>query len=115
MVIICTFSGAMAENEKKMHAGDDFPKSIRNVMDAQKYAYSRNFPKVKKLPGIVRLFQESPFKMFLANYDQSRLGAEYVNKTKESFMCVDSSGKLFNDRQKRGNQKSSILLLSSHQ
>ena len=105
MVIICTFSGAMAENEKKMHAGDDFPKSIRNVMDAQKYAYSRNFPKVKKLPGIVRLFQESPFKMFLANYDQSRLGAEYVNKTEDSFMCVDSSGKLFNDRQKKSQSK----------
>ena len=99
------FRGAMAEQEKKLHAGDDFSKSIRNVMDAQSNAYSRNFPKVKKLPGIVRLYQEHPFKMLLGNYDGCRLGAEYMNKTENSFVCVDSSGKLFSDRQKKNQSK----------
>ena len=64
------FSGAMAEEEKKKHAGDDFEKSIRNVMDAQKSDFSKNFPKSKKLPGIVRSLQEKPFKIMLGNYDQ---------------------------------------------
>ena len=101
------FRGAMAEQEKKLHAGDDFSKSIRNVMDAQSNAYSKNFPKVKKLPGIVRLYQEHPFKMLLGNYDGCRLGAEYMNKTENSFVCVDSSGKFFSDRQKKNQSKNS--------
>ena len=95
----------MAEYEKKMHAGDDFSKSIRNVMDAQQNSFSKNFPKVKKLPGIVGSFQEVPFKMTLGNYDQCRLGAEYFNKTENSFVCLDSSGKFWADRQKKNEPK----------
>ena len=95
----------MAEYEKKLHAGDDFSKSIRNVMDAQQNSFSKNFPKVKKLPGIVRSFQEVPFKMTLGNYDQCRLGAEYFNKTENSFVCLDSSGKFWADRQKKNEPK----------
>ena len=58
ILLIFFFSGAMAEEEKKKHAGDDFEKSIRNVMDAQKSDFSKNFPKSKKLPGIVRSLQD---------------------------------------------------------
>ena len=95
----------MAEQEKKMHGGDDFLKSIRNVMDSQKNSFSKNFPKVRKLPGIVRSLQEEPFKMMLGCYDQFRLATEYLNKTEESFICVDSSGKLWGERQKKGEPK----------
>ena len=91
----------MAEHEKKMHGGDDFNKSIRNVMDSQQNSYSKNFPKVKKLPGIVRSFQENPFKITLGNYDQLRVGSEYLNKTENSFLCIDSSGKFWAERQKK--------------
>ena len=94
----------MAEQEKKKHAGDDFLKSIRNVMDAQTNSYSKNFPKVRKLPGIVRSFQEDPFKLMLGCYDQSRLGAEYMNKTEDSFICIDSSG-IWPERQKKNQPK----------
>ena len=94
----------MAEQEKKKHAGDDFLKSIRNVMDAQTNSYSKNFPKVRKLPGIVRSFQEDPFKLMLGCYDQSRLGAEYMNKTEDSFICIDSSG-IWPERQKKNQSK----------
>ena len=95
----------MSEYEKKMHAGEDFSKSIRNVMDAQQNSFSKNFPKVRKLPGIVRSFQETPFKMMLGNYDQLRLGAEYLNKTNNSFLCLDSSGKFWAERQKKNEPK----------
>ena len=95
----------MAEHEKKMHGGDDFNKSIRNVMDSQQNSYSKNFPKVKKLPGIVRSFQEKPFKITLGNYDQLRIGSEYLNKTENSFLCIDSSGKFWAERQKKNEPK----------
>jgi hypothetical protein len=95
----------MAEYEKKMHAGNDFGQSIRNVMDAQQDSFSKNFPKVKKLPGIVRSFQEKPFKMMLCNYDMARLGAEYLNKTENSFICLDSSGKFWAERQRKNEPK----------
>ena len=95
----------MAEYEKKMHAGNDFGQSIRNVMDAQQDSFSKNFPKVKKLPGIVRSFQEKPFKMMLCNYDMARLGAEYLNKTENNFICLDSSGKFWAERQRKNEPK----------
>ena len=95
----------MAEQEKKMHGGDDFLKSIRNVMDSQQQSFSKLFPKTRKLPGIVRSFQENPFKLMLGCYDQFRVAAEYLNKTEESFICVDSSGKLWGERQKKGEPK----------
>ena len=95
----------MAEHEKKMHGGDDFNKSIRNTMDAQQTSYSKNFPKVKKLPGIVRSFQEKPFKITLGNYDQLRIGSEYFNKTEHSVLCIDSSGKFWAERQKKSEPK----------
>ena len=111
--ILFCFSGAMAEEEKKKHAGDDFEKSIKNVMDAQKSDFSKNFPKSKKLPGIVRSLQEKPFKMMLGNYDQLRLGAEYLNKTENSFICLDSSGKFWADREKKNAPKklNSVLVI----
>ena len=103
----------MAEEEKKKHAGDDFEKSIKNVMDAQKSDFSKNFPKSKKLPGIVRSLQEKPFKIMLGNYDQLRLGAEYLNKTENSFICLDSSGKFWADREKKNAPKklNSVLVI----
>ena len=103
----------MAEHEKKLHAGDDFTKSIHNVIQAQTNAYSKNFPKSRKLPGYVRIFQDEPFKLLLANYDNSRLGAEYLNKTENSFICVDSSGKLWGERQKKNEPKklNSVLVI----
>ena len=95
----------MAEYEKKMRAGNTFGQSVRNVMDSQQSSFSKNFPKVKKLPGIVRIFQEEPFKMMLGNYDMVRLGAEYLNKTENSFICLDSSGKFWAERQPKNEPK----------
>ena len=43
--------------------------------------------------------------MLLCNYDQARLGAEYLNKTENSFMCLDSSGKFWAERQKKNEPK----------
>ena len=94
----------MAEHEKKLRAGDTFVDSVRNVMTAQANSYSSYFG-VKKLPGYVRNFQEKPFKLLLACYDQLRLGAEYLNRTENSFLCIDSSGKLWGERQKKDQPK----------
>jgi hypothetical protein len=103
-IFLFLFRQAMAEHEKKTHGGDNFNNSIRNVMDAQQTSFSKNFP-VKKLPGIVRSFQEKPFKMTLGNYDQLRIGSEYFNKTENSVLCIDSSGKFWAERQKKGEPK----------
>ena len=96
----------MAEHEKRLRAGDTFIESVRNVMASQQNSFSRNFRGknneiIKKLPGIIRLFQETPFKLLLGCYDQLRFGAEYLNKTVNSFLCLDSSGKLWGEPQRK--------------
>ena len=97
----------MAEYERKLHAGDTFIDSIRNVIDSQKSSLSRNFSNKVALefPGHVRIFQEKPFKLMMGNYDQLRIGAEYFNKIEFNFVCLDSSGKLWGERQKKNEPK----------
>ena len=93
----------MAEYERKLHAGDTFIDSIRNVIDSQKSSLSRNFTNrvALEFPGHVRSFQEKPFKLMMGNYDQLRIGAEYFNKIEFNFVCLDSSRKLWGERQKK--------------
>jgi len=94
----------MMEYEKKLRAGDDFVQSIRNVIDSQVDCFSPWFT-TKRLPGIVRSFQEKPFKLLMGNFDQLRIGAEYLNKVDLNFICIDSSGKLWGERQKKNEPK----------
>ena len=103
----------MAEEERRRRGGNTFNEAIKNVIEATKYSYSTNFPKSRKLPGIVRSFQDIPFKLMLGNYDQLRLGAEYLNKTAGSFICIDSSGKFWAEREKKGDPKklNSVLVI----
>ena len=59
----------------------------------------------QKFPGHVRSFQEKPFKLMMGNYDQLRIGAEYFNRTEFNFVCIDSSGKLWGERQRKSDPK----------
>ena len=99
---------AMMEVEKDLHFGKNFCESIHTFVVSQKETFSKNFPEtnaVRKLPGIVRNFQENPFKLLIGNYDQLRLGAEYLNKTEWSMICIDSSGKFWAEKQKKSEAK----------
>ena len=98
----------MAEFEKKTHAGNTISESIRNVIAGQETDFSKNFPNLeyaKKIPGFVRSVQEMPFEIMMANFDQLRLGAEYLNKTPLAFLCVDSSGKFWAEKTKKSETK----------
>lgn len=94
----------MSEYEKKLHAGNTFSDSIRNVMAGQSNAFSKIFPS-QELPGIVRSFQEEPFKLMLGHYDQCRIGADYLNNTEFSILCIDSSGNFWAEKRKKGESK----------
>ena len=98
----------MAEFEKKTHAGNTISESIRNVIAGQATDYSKNFPNLeyaKKIPGFIRSYQEIPFKVMMASFDQLRLGAEYLNKIAFAFLCVDSSGKFWAEKTKKSEPK----------
>ena len=105
LVSFYDFRTAMAEYEKKLHAGDNFVESVRNVLATQSTSYSTLFKNCQKLPGYIRIFQEKPFKLMLGNYDMIRLGAEYFNRTDNSFMCIDSSGNFWTEKRKKNEPK----------
>ena len=67
--------------------------------------FSYNFSVPKKLPGYVRNFQEEPFKLLLGNDDQCKIGASYLNNTEMSYICIDSSGKLWGEPRSKNKVK----------
>ena len=97
---------ARQEFERKQHCGNDFFESIQNVFDSQKGDVSLNFDETtasKQLPGFLRSVQQTPLKVVMANFDQLRIGANYLNKNENSTIFIDSSGKFL--KQEKGKSK----------
>jgi hypothetical protein len=96
---------ARQEYEKKQRCGDDFYQSVQNIMDSQHCDTSLNFEDTKAnrdLPGFVRSAQQTPFKIMLANFDQLRFGANYLNKQENATIFMDSSGKFLRKEKGKG-------------
>ena len=97
---------AKAEEDKKVRKGTTFyesAKSARDLLSAD--TDSPNFPDnnaAKSVPGIVRSLQESPFKITIANFDMLKIGGTYLNKTENSVVCLDSSGKYWQEKNRAG-------------
>lgn len=97
---------ARQEFEKKEHCGNSFYESVLNVLESQRSDISLNFEETassKQLPGFVRSVQQVPFKIFMANFDQLKVGANYMNKSETPIIYVDSSGKLL--KKEKGKSK----------
>ena len=97
---------ARQEHEKKQRCGNDFFESVQNIIDSQQKDISLNFENTKsnrELAGFVRSAQRTPFKIFMANYDQLHVGAKYLNNTENSMIFMDSSGKFL--KQEKGKSK----------
>ena len=97
---------ARQEYEKKQRCGNDFFQSVQNVYDSQKSDISLNFDETsanRELPGFVRSVQQTPFKIFMANFDQLRIGSNYMNKNKLATIFIDSSGKFL--KKEKGKSK----------
>ena len=97
---------ARQEYEKKQRCGNDFFESVQNVYDSQKSDISLNFDETsanRELPGFVRSVQQTPFKIFMANFDQLRIGSNYMNKNKLATIYIDSSGKFL--KKEKGKSK----------
>ena len=87
---------ARQEFEKKQRCGNDFFESIQNVLDSQTADVSLNFDETassKQLPGFIRSVQQKPLKVVMGNFDQLRIGANYLNKNETPIIFMDSSGK----------------------
>ena len=87
---------ARQEYEKKLRCGNNFFESVQNIVDSQHLDISLNFEDTaanRELAGFVRSVQRTPFKIVMANYDQLRIGANYLNKKEMSIIFMDSSGR----------------------
>ena len=88
------------EFEKQYHCGRSFIESIHNIKGSQKEDISTNFKRTEaslSIPGFIRRIQEDPFNLMMANYDQLKIGAEYLNKWKDAELYLDSSGKIWKE------------------
>ena len=96
---------AMYERERPLRVGETIAESVRNVYRTQKPEESSNFDTnaSKSLTGLIRSFQEIPFKLHLATHDQLKIGAHYFRQ-ENSAVCIDSSGK-FMKRQSKVEKK----------
>ena len=98
--------GAKAEEDKKVRGGSTHYESAKSAKDLlAEDIESPNFPMSnasKDLPGIVRSLQEVPFKITIANFDMLRVGGHYMNKVDSSIVCLDSSGKYWQEKNKAG-------------
>ena len=97
---------ARQEYEKKQRCGDDFFQSVQNIIDSQHIDTSLNFEDTtanRQLAGFVRSVQQSPFKLIMGNYDQLRIGANYMNKKENPTIFMDSSGKFL--KKEKGKSK----------
>ena len=99
---------AMYQSEKKMHCGETPYSAVKTVFLQQKTDFSPNFEKTSAsmaLPGNVRKFEEEPFKVYFANYDQLKVGAHYMNSPgKKTIINLDSSGKYWQDGTRAGKE-----------
>ena len=99
---------AMYQSEKKLHCGETPYTAVKTVFLQQKADYSPNFEKTSAsmaLPGNVRKFEEEPFKVYFANYDQLKVGAHYLNsQDKKTIINLDSSGKYWQDGTRAGKE-----------
>ena len=99
---------AMYQSEKKMHGGETPYSAVKTVFLQQKTDFSPNFEKTSAsmaLPGNVRKFEEEPFKVYFANYDQLKVGAHYMNDPdKTTIINLDSSGKYWQDGTRAGKE-----------
>jgi hypothetical protein len=97
---------AMYQREKEMHGGETPYSAVKTVFLQQKTDVSPNFEKTNAsiaLPGNVRKFEEEPFKLYFANFDQLKIGASYLNsKDKKTMINLDSSGKYWQDGTRAG-------------
>ena len=98
--------GAKAEEDKRVRGGATFYESAKIAKDLlAEDNESPNFPMTnaaKNLPGFVRSLQEDPFKIMMANYDMMKVAGTYLNKVEESVVCVDSSGKMWQEKNRAG-------------
>ena len=98
--------GAKSEEDKKIRRGDTFYESAKSAKDLLSVdTETPNFPEsnaTKNLPGIVRSLQESPFKITIANFDMLKIGGTYLNKVEDSIVCLDSSGKYWQEKNRAG-------------
>ena len=82
---------ARQEFEKKQRCGNDFFESIQNVLDSQTADVSLNFDETassKQLPGFIRSLQQKPLKVVMGNFDQLRIGANYLNNNETPIMRI---------------------------
>ena len=98
--------GAKSDEDKKIRGGNTFYESARSAKDLlSAETYSPNFPEnnaAKNLPGLVRSLQESPFKIMIGNFDMLKIGGTYLNKVADSVICIDSSGKYWQEKNRAG-------------
>ena len=103
---LAVVKGAKSEEDKKIRGGHTFYESAKSAKDLLSAdADSPNFPEnnaAKKLPGIVRSLQESPFKITIGNFDMLKIGGTYLNKVDDSVVCMDSSGKYWQEKNRAG-------------
>ena len=87
---------ARLEHEKKYRGGKNYYEAALHVYESQVTDFSPNFEDTaisRKFPGFIRSLQQIPFKIVLSNFDQLKIGAAYLNKSKKSMIHMDSSGK----------------------
>ena len=98
--------GAKSEQDKKVRGGSTHYESAKSAIDLlASDIESPNFPATnasKKLPGIVRSLQEIPFKITIANFDMLKIAAYYFSNVLLSILCLDSSGKYWQEKNKAG-------------
>ena len=98
--------GAKAEIDRKVRGGSTHYESAKSAIDLLAGdTESPNFPETnasKSLPGIVRSLQEKPFKITIANFDMLKVGGSYMNKVDKSVVCLDSSGKYWQEKNRAG-------------
>ena len=87
---------ARLEEEKKSRGGKNYYEAALHVFESQSTDISPNFEDTaisRKFPGLIRSLQQIPFKMIISNFDQLKIGSAYLNKSKNSLVHMDSSGK----------------------
>ena len=92
--------------DKKVRGGSTHYESAKSALEVLKSdTVSPHFDESnasKSLGGMVRSLQEIPFKITLANFEMAKIGGSYLNKVEKSVVCLDSSGKFWQNDNKAG-------------
>ena len=112
---------AMYEKELHLRGGETLAHSVRSVYQTQLAEESQHFSTKasKSMTGLIRSFQEIPFKLHLATHDQLKVGAHYFRQDlkqvkspppkpqmqEKSVVCIDSSGKFMTNHGKSETKK----------